>query len=373
MRAWVSLNEKTLRAQIAVVMPALNPTSNFSRYVAELVEAGFTRIVVVDDGSSPDSQKIFLELDQSKAVTVLRHEKNNGQGASLKTAYRHLISDSGNLVGVVTADADGQHAIQDVVKVADSLEASFTDIEGVVIGMRNLTSSQIPWKSRIGNTVTSAVVKVLFGRYLQDTQTGLRGFQLAQLQQLEKVRGDRFEYNMNVLLDLMGRGVEIRKVSIQTIYHDDTNSVSHFRPLIDSLRIYLIIFRQFLKFASSSLSSAAVDLSLFVLFLELLFQGSSDPTSVVASVVLARGGSTLFNFTVNRKLVFGNKEQKRKTLSRYYVLVIGIMSASAVGSASLAQLLEGHVVWAKIIVDTSLFAISYLAQRHWVFPATRKK
>lgn len=98
MRAWVSLIEKTLRAQIAVVIPALNPTSNFSQYVAELVEAGFSRIVVVDDGSSPDFQKIFLELDQSKAVTVLRHEKNKGQGASLKTAYSHLIADSGDLV-----------------------------------------------------------------------------------------------------------------------------------------------------------------------------------------------------------------------------------------------------------------------------------
>ena len=216
--AWVSLNEKTLRAQIAVVIPALNPTSNFSKYVAELVEAGFTRIIVIDDGSSLDFQKIFLELDQSKAATVLRHEKNRGQGASLKTAYGHLIADSENLVGVVTADADGQHAIQDVVKVADSLIALPAGQAGVVIGTRDLTSSQIPWKSRIGNSITSTVVRVLFGRYLQDTQTGLRGFRLAQLQQLKKVRGDRFEYNMNVLLDLMGRGVEIRTVSIRTIF-----------------------------------------------------------------------------------------------------------------------------------------------------------
>ena len=118
-------------------------------------------------------------------------------------------------------------------------------------------------------------------------------------------------------------------------FHDQTNSVSNFRPLIDSLRIYLIIFRQLFKFASSSLTSAAVDLSLFVLFLELFFQGSSAPTSVIASVVLARSGSTLFNFTVNRNLVFGNKEQKRETLARYYALVIGIMTASAVGSGLL--------------------------------------
>jgi len=273
----------------------------------------------------------------------------------------------------VTADADGQHAIEDVLNVADSLTSDSLDDLTATIGSRDLTSREIPWKSRVGNGITSAVVKVLFGKYLIDTQTGLRAFPLSLLPRLIKVSGDRFEYNMNVLLSLMGSGVEIKSVPIRTIYHDSSNSVSHFRPLIDSSRIYLIIFRQFFKFASSSLVSAAVDLSLFVLFIELLFQGNPDPRSVITSVVLARIGSTLVNFAVNRKLVFGNKEQKRKTMTRYYAFVLVILSASALGSAYLAQVLEGRVVWAKIIVDSTLFAFSYLMQRHWVFAATRRK
>ena len=88
--------------------------------------------------------------------------------------------------------------------------------------------------------------------------------------------------------------------------------------------------------------------------------------------MLARAGSTLVNFTINRKLVFGNKEQKRKTLIRYYTLVALILWTSALGSAYVTQVLDGRVVWAKIIVDTSLFAFSYLTQRHWVFSPTRK-
>jgi dolichol-phosphate mannosyltransferase len=217
------------------------------------------------------------------------------------------------------------------------------------------------------------VVKVLFGKYLEDTQTGLRAFPIEMLPFLIKVRGDRFEYNMNVLLNLISSGITVKSLPIKTIYHDATNSVSHFRPLIDSLRIYMIIFRQFFKFASSSLTSAVVDLALFVLFIEFLFQGNSDPVSVITSVVLARCGSTLVNFSINRRLVFGSEEQKRMTIRRYYALVLLILTASALGSAFLAQVLDGRVVWAKIIVDTTLFLFSYLAQRHWVFPARRKK
>lgn len=369
----MSLSQNSSRARIAVVIPALSPGTEFPPYISELIGAGFSRIIVVNDGSSLEFDRVFDSVGNSPLVTVLSHKRNLGQGASLKTAYKHLIDNPGALIGAVTADADGQHAIEDILNVADSLVDKNLDHLTATIGSRELTSRKIPWKSRVGNGITSAVVKVLFGKYLMDTQTGLRAFPLSLLPRLVKVSGDRFEYNMNVLLNLMGNGIEIKSVPIRTIYHDTANSVSHFRPLIDSFRIYFIIFRQFFKFASSSLVSAAVDLSLFVLFIELLFQGSPDPRSIITSAVLARIGSTLVNFAVNRKLVFGNKEQKRKTMTRYYALVITILSASALGSAYLAQVLEGRVVWAKVIVDSTLFAFSYLTQRHWVFAATRRK
>ena len=367
------MSQRSSRARIAVVIPALSPGEEFPSYVSELIDAGFGRIIVVNDGSSLDFDRVFESVGKSSVVTILIHTRNLGQGASLKTAYKHLIENPGSLIGVVTADADSQHAIEDVLSVADTLVDENPDNPTATIGARELTSDKIPWKSRVGNGITSAVVKVLFGKYLMDTQTGLRAFPVSLLPRLVKVTGDRFEYNMNVLLNLMGNGIDIKSVPIRTIYHDSSNSVSHFRPLIDSLRIYLIIFRQFFKFASSSLASAAVDLSLFVLFIELLFQGSPDPRSVITSVVLARIGSTLVNFAVNRKLVFGSKEQKRKTMTRYYALVLTILSASALGSAYVAQVLEGRVVWAKIIVDSTLFAFSYLIQRHWVFAAPRRK
>lgn len=367
----MTLSEKDLRSGIAVVIPALSPGEFFVSYVETILSKGFNRVIIVNDGSPKRFDDVFKTLQGLEGVQILQHKRNLGQGASLKNAFRLLLEEREKVQGVVTADADGQHSIEDVVRIANSLTLSDSEAE-VVIGSRALQSSDIPWKSRVGNSITSSVVKALFGKYLVDTQTGLRCFPASLLPTLVKIPGNRFEYNMNVLLSVMGSGININSVPIQTIYHDSSNSVSHFRPVIDSLRIYLIIFKQFFKFASSSLVSAAVDLTLFVLAIELLFQGSPDPLSVITSVALARAGSTLVNFAVNRKLVFGNREQKRKTLIRYYTLVSLNLSASALGSAYLTQVLDGRVVWAKIIVDTSLFAFSYLTQRHWVFSPTRK-
>lgn len=369
----MSLGDLASRKQIAVVIPALNPGDQFPSYVKKLIEKGFSRIIIVDDGSRKEFDDNFSKVEHLPEVKLLRHTTNAGQGASLRTAYKAILSSPGACLGVVTADADGQHAIEDVVRLADSVIASHESESGVIVGSRELHTKDIPWKSRLGNTLTSAVVKILFGVYLVDTQTGLRAFPIRLLPLLIKVKGERFEYNMNVLLTLMGSGIDIKSIPIKTIYHDSSNSVSHFRPLIDSLRIYFIIFSQFFKFASSSITSAAVDITLFVFFIELLFQGGSEPMGVITSVFLARCGSTLVNFAINRRLVFGSREQKRKTIRRYYALVLLILSASALGSAILAQVLDGRVVWAKIIVDTSLFFFSYLAQRHWVFSGKRRR
>jgi dolichol-phosphate mannosyltransferase len=157
------------------------------------------------------------------------------------------------------------------------------------------------------------------------------------------------------------------EIPIKTIYPDGENKETHFRPLVDSAKIYFVIFGQFMGFASSSLLSALVDIALFVFIIDTFFDGSSDPLSVVTSVVFARVGSSLLNFSLNKGLVFSSQEQKRRTLIRYYLLAVSILTLSAAGSAIMAQVLDGRVVWAKLLVDSVLFVLSYLIQRRWVF------
>ena len=356
-----------LYSKITLVVPAFEPGSNLLGFLAEVKALGFWNILLVDDGSGPEFEHVFEEAVEKYQVRVLTHEENLGKGAALKRAFG-VASDTPGIAGAVTADSDGQHSPNDVVRIAEQLLSDA--VEGrarLILGSRSLQSGGVPWKSRLGNTLTRALVKLLFGKYLSDTQTGLRGIPVSILQDQQQVRGNRFEYEMGALFKALSEKVPVLEIPIDTIYPDGKNNQTHFRPLVDSAKIYFVIFGQFIGFVSSSLLSFAVDIGLFVLIIDNLYEGSADPQSVVSSVVLARIGSSLLNFTLNKRLVFENGDQKRKTLARYYLLALTVLSLSAAGSAVIAQLLDGRVVWAKILVDSVLFIVSNLIQRHWVF------
>jgi glycosyltransferase involved in cell wall biosynthesis len=361
-------------AEAVVVIPSLEPKSQLIEYVSRVSESGFGKVVVVDDGSGANYREIFERIGSLKNVVVLTHPENLGKGAALKTAFQHVQDFGQAHVVVITADSDGQHELADVIGVAKASLASARQGQlKLVLGVRELGNKSVPWKSRLGNQITSALVKLLFGKFLVDTQTGLRAYPKTFLPQLIQTRGDRFEYEMHVLFDLMNKKVPMVEVPVKTVYLDSENSNTHFRPLIDSARIYFVIFGQFFGFASSSILSAVIDIALFALIIDFAFGGSSAPTGVVISVVLARIVSSLVNFGLNKGLVFSNKDKKRRTLLRYYSLAALVLTSSAIGSAVMAQVLEGRVVWAKIVVDSILFVFSYLIQRRWVFqPETEK-
>jgi dolichol-phosphate mannosyltransferase len=336
-------------------------------YIGELKALGFAKIVVVDDGSGETFSKIFEDARREHGCEVITHPVNLGKGAALKSAFAYVAQTS-NYVGVVTADADGQHSAPDVAKVADALlENDPVKQTSFILGTRTFGTKDVPWKSRFGNTLTSLLVKLLFGKFISDTQTGLRGIPASMLESQKEIRGDRFEYEMGALFSALTNKVPIIEIPIKTIYPDGENKETHFRPLVDSAKIYFVIFGQFMGFASSSVLSALVDIALYVFIIDTFFDGSSDPQSVITSVVLARLGSSLLNFSLNKGLVFSSQEQKRRTLIRYYLLAVSILSLSAAGSAIMAQVLDGRVVWAKLLVDSVLFVLSYLIQRRWVF------
>ena len=181
------------------------------------------RIVVVDDGSGMEYREIFDQLSKRLDCTVLRHEVNQGKGRALKTAFAWCGHLSGSVDVVVTADSDGQHAAHDVIRVAGrTLDRIAMRQPAVVLGVRTFDGEDVPGRSRLGNKATSAVVRAS-GRQLSDTQTGLRGFPTDLAVRSSHVVGERFDYEMNVLLWLLGTRAPIDEVPIDTIYHDIGN------------------------------------------------------------------------------------------------------------------------------------------------------
>lgn len=222
----------------AIIIPAYNPDDSLPDYISQLRQQGDYRIIVVNDGSAFRSLTVFDSIRKMKGCTVLTHERNQGKGAALKTAFRHVLDQCGHVTHVVTADADGQHAVGDVIRVMVETEKS---MRGLVFGVRDFIHPDIPARSLFGNRMTSRLFRMLFGRRLHDTQTGLRGIPRRDLHWLMTIRGDRYDYEMNMLIHAVREDVDIREVTIETIYLDH-NASSHYRPVLDSIRIFLKIF-----------------------------------------------------------------------------------------------------------------------------------
>lgn len=348
---------------VCIIMPALNPDKGVIKYIDGLMKAGLNKIIVVNDGSDSEHDVIFDEIAQRPECNVIRHPVNLGKGRALKDAFEfYLTSYEKEYKGVITVDSDGQHTIDDVIKIAKILEKKE---DKLILGTRDFNQSNVPWKSSFGNKMTSAVVKLLWGEKISDTQTGLRGIPNRYLREFLTVPGERFEYEMNMLLYCITSQISIYEETIHTIY-ENNNKSTHFDPVKDSLRIYKLIFGTFFKYIFSSLSASIIDLLTFQILI-LIVSGAKLQNQILIATVIARIISSIHNYLLNAHLVFKTTEKISKTIVGYYLLAIVQMLCSWVFVYLLATKLQLPKVVIKMLVDTALFFISYRIQKKYIF------
>ena len=218
----------------AVLTPAYEPEKQLVELVRRLKEAGF-EVVVVDDGSGPAYKEIFDAVRQDACVVV--HEKNRGKGAALKTGMAYIQENMPHAEHFITCDADGQHRVEDVIRVSQQLQAGHK----FVLTMRKL-KKDIPLRSKVGNDMSRVVYTLLTKRYLSDNQSGLRGFDRSHIKWMLKVERDKYDYEMNVLYYAAKKSIRIHTILIDAIYIDNNQS-SHFQPVKDTVRIYRSLFK----------------------------------------------------------------------------------------------------------------------------------
>lgn len=353
--------------KVSLIIPSYKPDDKLLNTVSDAVAGGFTDIIVVDDGGGEKYRKFFDRVKEFKECTLLCHEVNKGKGAALKTAMEYFLEQRPDFAGVVTADADGQHKTSDIIAVAKQM----TESNRITLGYRNFNLPHVPKKSRYGNKITCGVFGLFFGMRLKDTQTGLRAFPRDVIETMLSVKGDRYEYETQMLIRMSRDRIPYEQVGIETVYIEENKS-SHFRPVADSIRIYGII----IKYLFSAVLSTAVDaLTYFLLKLSDLLSVIPIPQTYTASYV-ARAISSLVNFAVNSKVVFGEK-LKLVSMVKYYILVVLQITVSAFSVHAIEKLL--HIDSAtlstliKLAVDTVLFFCSFRIQHKWVFNNKSKK
>lgn len=343
-----------------IIIPALNPDERLIYLAENLKKEGF-EIVVINDGSAEEYKHIFEKLITDLKCSVCTHEHNQGKGIAIKTGIKYAHDNYRDISGYVTADADGQHAVCDIIKVSDAL---INNSESFILGTRNFSEKNIPLRSRFGNRLTSIVFLLSTGNRCDDTQTGLRAIPAIYTDLCLAIPGKRYEYEMSLLMEITNNKINIKNVPISVIYTDN-NSSSHFNTLRDSVLIYLNI----IKYSISSILSAAADLSMFALLAHLAFGTST--TGIFFATVIARVTSGNINFMLNKYWVFQSKSYIGREFAKYIALFC-IQMLSSWALVSLLSKISMPILLIKIFVDTMLFFISYIIQKKYIFSAVKK-
>lgn len=350
---------------IPVIIPAYEPDEKLIVLLKALQQAGIQHVVVVDDGSGEQYETLFARAAAVDNCTVLYHAVNLGKGRALKTAFNYCLRAFKKAPGCVTADSDGQHTPLDILACMRKL---CENPGALIIGCRDFDEPSVPARSAFGNKCTRKVFRYLLGLSVSDTQTGLRAIPAFFMGELMQVKGERFEYETNMLIETKNLNIPILEVPVETVYIEE-NKTSHFNPIKDSVRIYLV----FGKFLFSSLSSSVLDLLLFHMFCTILQPLSAAVRTIpyiVAATILARVISAVYNFLINYRVVFKSEGKLAVTAGKYFLLAVCQMMCSAFLVNGLYSLVGGTEVLIKMPVDVLLFFLSFVIQREFVY---RKK
>ena len=320
-----------------IVIPSYQPNDRLIQLVSD-INKEFKKnieIIVVDDGSGKKYLSIFDSI--MRFCTVLHHSVNKGKGRALKTAYEYIMKhylDEKYII--VTVDCDGQHSLDDVIKL---FEYNISHPNTLVLGSRKL-DKDVPLRSKVGNTITRNVFSLATHTFVYDTQTGLRSFSNELIQFMINTEGERFEYEMNVLLFSSRNSIPIHEIEIQTIYIDN-NSGSHFHAIRDSYRIY----KQIIQFSWLSLASFAIDFLLFFLFIQCF------NFTLLFSYAISKIISFLF-------FIFNKHSRKKLTVYSYFsfflLLTLGLLIIYGLQNYAIS------IIIAKVIVEIILMFFNHI-------------
>lgn len=358
-------------SEVFILIPSYEPDEKLPKLLSELEETEFKRVVIVNDGSNEKYDNIFNECRQFSKVDVIGYNENHGKGFALKTGFKYILENNPDCKGIITADSDGQHTVEDMQNIAAAL---IENPDKLILGSRDCLKEHVPLRSRFGNVVTRKVFAWISGTKIKDTQTGLRGFSPDTARTFLTTKGNGFEYEMNMLMEAKMKHVSILEVPIKTIYIEE-NKTSHFHPIKDSVKIYSVFFKHLSKFVFSSLTATVVDFTLYSVLLHIAFQYTASNEGfiehltdyrILCSFIIARLVSSTINYLINKHVVFKEHKKNLVGLLKYYGLVAVICVCTIFLNSFFLTI--GIVSWlAQPLATIIMFFISYYFQRVFIF------
>ncbi|MBW2699957.1 MAG: glycosyltransferase family 2 protein [Deltaproteobacteria bacterium] len=210
----------------AFVIPVYNHPRGLRELLARVLDQD-KRVFVVDDGSDEECAELLRGVE---GITLLRHEKNRGKGAAMKTGFLAAASHAG---WAVTLDADGQHDPADAIAL---MEEATNEPRAIVVGCRRgMDGEHTPWTSRFGRGFSNFWVSAAGGPKVRDSQSGFRVYPLPEVLSLD-ARAERFQWEVEVLIKARWKGLPVREQEVGVVYQPRGERISHFRPWMDFWR-----------------------------------------------------------------------------------------------------------------------------------------
>lgn len=205
---------------IAVVIPAYNESATI-RGLAERALAQVGRVIVVDDGSRDGTAEAVRDLP----VTLLVNDTNQGKGGALWRGMQQALMPG--VSGVITLDADGQHAPEDIPRLIAAFEQQPNCI---IVGARRSDRAHTPRARYIANKIANFWISWACGQRLVDSQSGFRLYPVELLRKVTLPHGKKrgFVFESELLIEAAHRGYRIAAVAIPTLYHV-AGRPSHYR------------------------------------------------------------------------------------------------------------------------------------------------
>ena len=214
-----------------VLIPAYNASSTISELIENTSEfVDKDDIVVIDDGSEDQTHATA----QRAGAVVLKHKINKGKGEALKTGFRYALGK--NYEALFTIDADLQH---DPSSIKDFLEKTNKDFSGIIIGTRDINLKKMPFPRWLTNNLTSAILSVLSGQTIRDSQSGYRLISTRILERI-KLKGKKYDLESEILVKAGRSGFKIDSVPIKTIYRGGKSFIN---PFVDTGRFIKLMWR----------------------------------------------------------------------------------------------------------------------------------
>tara|TARA_B110000483_G_scaffold243337_1_gene332589 strand:- start:246 stop:962 length:717 start_codon:yes stop_codon:yes gene_type:complete len=197
------------------------------------------QILVIDDGStdwiSPSSS---IPFEEKYSVNIIKHPNNQGKAKALKTGFLWGIEQ--DFDWAITMDADGQHSADDIRSFIKVIEKNENNQLGAILGVRDFNPMTMPWPRIFSNKTTTRILSSLAKTSLWDSQCGYRAYFLPALKNSHAmtVKSQGFQWESEVLVRLAWTGFQFSKVSVQTIYGNESSNISHLSDTTKFLKLW---------------------------------------------------------------------------------------------------------------------------------------